>query len=142
VKTARRNVAVAVSFSEKACLLATAAVWLVAPFDLCADARFLYHSDTRQDIDTPTQRAIILYDQGWEDMVLQANYEGPAEDFGWLIPVPGLPEVRQGSMRCFNDLSRLTQEPQWLEEAADISISSGPDGFNASLIKAVEIKIN
>src|SRR6266702_724319 len=139
MKTARRSVAVGISFSEKACLLATAAIWLVAPFDLRADARFLSHSDTRQDIDTPTQRAIILYDQ-WEDMLLQAKYEGLAEDFGWLIPVPGLPEVRQGSMRCFNDLSQLTQEAQWLEEAADISISSGPDGFNASLIKAVEIK--
>ena len=62
-----------------------------------------------KDINEPTQKAIILHDAGQEDLILQVKYEGPAEEFGWLIPVPGLPTVRKGSMDCFYELSKLTQ---------------------------------
>jgi hypothetical protein len=44
----------------------------------------------QKDINEPTQKAILLHDKGREDLVLQVKYEGPAQDFGWLIPVPGL----------------------------------------------------
>lgn len=75
-----------------------------------ADGCFVFVWNKDKDINEPTQKAIILYDKGREDLILQVKYEGPAEDFGWLIPVPGLPEVRKGSMDCFYELSRLTQE--------------------------------
>ncbi|HUD48510.1 MAG TPA: DUF2330 domain-containing protein [Candidatus Baltobacteraceae bacterium] len=74
-----------------------------------ADGCFVFHWNKQKDINEPTQKAIILYDQGQEDMVLQVKYEGPAEEFGWLIPVPGLPEVSNGSMDCFYELSEMTQ---------------------------------
>jgi len=99
---------------------------------------FLFTRASPGNIAEPTQKAIILYDQGREDLILQAKYEGPARDFGWLIPVPGLPEVRQGAMDCFHDLSRLTQEPLWPEEFDERSLLSSDGG--ASRIKAVEIK--
>jgi hypothetical protein len=74
------------------------------------DGCFVFTWNKQKDINEPTQKAILLYDQGREDLVLQVKYEGPAEDFGWLIPVPALPEVRKGSMDYFYELSRLTQE--------------------------------
>jgi Uncharacterized protein conserved in bacteria (DUF2330)/HEAT repeats len=74
------------------------------------DGCFVFRWNKEKDINEPTQKAIILHDQNREDLVLQVKYEGPAEDFGWLIPVPGQPEVRKGSMEPFYELSKLTQE--------------------------------
>ena len=54
-------------------------------------------------------KAIIVHDAGREDLLLQAKYEGPLEEFGWLIPVPVLPTVEKGSMEAFYELSQLTQ---------------------------------
>ena len=66
--------------------------------------------DKHKDINEPTQKAIIVYDAGHEDLVLQVKYEGPVDEFGWLIPVPNLPTVQKGSMKCFYELSRYTQQ--------------------------------
>ena len=90
------------------CLTAVAGAWLLGIGHARADGCFVFHWNKQKDINEPTQKAIILHDKGREDMVLQVKYEGPAEEFGWLIPVPGLPEVRKGSMDCFYELSRLT----------------------------------
>jgi len=80
-----------------------------------ADGVFVFTWNKQIDINEPTQKAIILYDQGREDLVLQVKYEGPAKEFGWLVPVPGLPEVKKGSMDCFYELSALTQKALALE---------------------------
>jgi HEAT repeat protein len=63
-----------------------------------------------KDINEPTQKAIMVYDAGREDLILQVKYNGPVEQFGWLVPVPSLPTVQQGSMKSFYALSRYTQE--------------------------------
>jgi hypothetical protein len=65
---------------------------------LLADGCFVFRWDKKIDINEPTQKAIIVYDAGREDLLLQVKYEGPLEDFGWLIPVPALPTVQWGSM--------------------------------------------
>ncbi len=57
--------------------------------------------DKHKDINEPTQKAILVYDAGREDLILQVKYEGPVDEFGWLIPVPNLPTVQKGSMKCF-----------------------------------------
>jgi hypothetical protein len=79
------------------CLAGIAGAWLVGTCNADADGCFVFHWNKGKDINEPTQKVIILHDNGREDMVLQVKYEGPTEDFGWLIPVPGLPEVRKGS---------------------------------------------
>jgi hypothetical protein len=63
-----------------------------------------------RDINEPTQKAILLYDAGREDMILQVRYEGPVTQFGWLIPVPSRPEIAAASIASFYELSRFTQE--------------------------------
>src|SRR5580693_7641723 len=63
--------------------------------------------DKHKDINEPTQKAIIVYDAGREDLILQVKYEGSVDEFGWLVPVPNLPEVKEGSMKCFYELSKL-----------------------------------
>jgi len=124
------------SWSRKVWLAGIAGAWLLLICNADADGCFVFHWNKQIDINEPTQKAIILHDKGQEDMVLQVKYEGPAEDFGWLIPVPGLPEVRKGSMDCFYEVSRLTQ--QRFEVAATLSMSRGK-GEDAG-VKVIEVK--
>lgn len=74
-----------------------------------ADGCFVFKWDKKIDINEPTQKAVILYDAGREDMLLQVKYEGPLQEFGWLVPVPTVPKVERGSMDAFYELSELTQ---------------------------------
>lgn len=87
--------------------LATVAHLSVAP--AMADGCFVFKWDKKIDINEPTQKAVILYDGGREDILLQVKYEGPLKQFGWLVPVPSVPKVERGSMDAFYELSDLTQ---------------------------------
>lgn len=125
-------------FITKACLAALTA-WLLAAGSARADGCFVFVWDKQTDINEPTQKAILLHDQGREELVLQVKYDGPAEEFGWLVPVPGLPQVSKGSMEGFYELSRLTQE-HWPERhlvyQGMMSNGAGP----AEPVKVIEIK--
>lgn len=122
------------------CWLVIVGAWLSGAADALADGCFIFHWDKQKDINEPTQKAIILHDNGREDLVLQVKYEGPAEEFGWLVPVPSLPDVRKGSMDCFYELSKLTQQTQ---QVARMGISAGPgshteyDSVNINKIETV-----
>ena len=89
------------------------AIVLFVPSKAAADGGFVMPKfvwDKHKDINEPTQKAILVYDGGQEDMVLQVKYGGPVDEFGWLIPVPNLPKVQEGSMKCFYELSQFTQQ--------------------------------
>src|SRR6266436_8960776 len=110
MKTTDWRVAVRGRLQRRASSLLIAAIVMFATASTYGDGCFVFRWNKEKDINEPTQKAIILHDQNREDLILQVKYEGPAEDFGWLIPVPGQPEVRKGSMEPFYELSRLTQE--------------------------------
>ena len=103
--------------------------------------------DKHRDINEPTQKAILLYDSGQEDMILQVKYDGPVDQFGWLVPVPSKPSVQPGSMESFYALSRYTQEhwepstPTTRGEAMDNASALGSAGGPPpEPVKVVEIK--
>jgi HEAT repeat protein len=74
-----------------------------------ADGCFVFKWNKSIDINEPTQKAIICFDSGHEHLLLQVKYEGPLEEFGWLIPTPSFPKVEKGRMEPFYELSQLTQ---------------------------------
>jgi hypothetical protein len=67
-------------------LLLLSAGWLARPL-AHADGCFVFKWNKEIDINEPTQKAIIVHDAGREDLLIQVKYEGPLEEFGWLIPV-------------------------------------------------------
>ncbi len=65
---------------------------------------------------TPRQRAAILRtDDGRERLILEPAYRGPAAEFAWIIPVPGLP--------------------------AGTDLEVGPPGFVEGMLRATEPRI-
>ncbi len=56
------------------------------------------------------QKAVVFYEAATqtETMVVGINYEGTAQDFGWLIPTPNLPTVERGSQNLFANVAAIT----------------------------------
>jgi HEAT repeat protein len=101
--------------------------------------------DKHKDINEPTQKAIIVYDNGREDLILQVKYEGPVSEFGWLVPVPNLPTVQKGSMECFYELSQFTQRhfewpyPSGSTQKTTLGVNDGERNSEPP-VKVIEIK--
>lgn len=99
--------------SSKRRVLRSAVVLLVVlaatPAVARADGCFVWRKGA--DINEPTQKALVFGDGQNETIVLQVRYDGPAEDFAWIVPVPSRPRV--DALReeddPFPELSRRTQ---------------------------------
>jgi hypothetical protein len=111
----------------------------LALLPVLADGCFVFRWNKNIDINEPTQKAIIVHDAGREDLLLQVKYEGPLEQFGWLIPVPSLPTVEKGSMQPFYELSQLTQR-QWGESHGVVPLSAATRGAREDAVNVIEIK--
>jgi hypothetical protein len=62
-----------------------------------------------RDIDEPNQLAMIVFDDMVEKIIFQIDYEGDAEDFAWVIPVPGYPKLFSVKDEIFYELYQLTK---------------------------------
>src|SRR6266705_3265420 len=112
--------------------------WIISP-SARADGCFVFKWNKVIDINEPTQKAIIVHDAGREDLLLQVKYEGPLEEFGWLIPVPSLPKVEKGSMEPFYELSQLTQR-RLGEATKALPLSAEGGRGRGEAVKVIEIK--
>ena len=92
-----------------ATLLAIVAL-LATSAPVYADGGFFkkWRPDVDKDISEPVQKAIILYQDGREDLILQVKYEGDVEEFAWVIPVPGYPDINVSEPLLFTELAYLT----------------------------------
>jgi len=104
-----------------------------------ADGCFVFKWNKSIDINEPTQKAIIVHDAGRENMLLQVRYEGPLQEFGWLIPVPSVPVVEKGSMEPFYEVSQLTQRDMAWRGGATLG-GRGGKGIENDGVKVVEVK--
>ena len=62
-----------------------------------------------RDIYEPNQLAMIVFDDMVEKIIFQVNYYGAAEDFAWVIPVPGYPKLFPVEDEIFYELYQLTK---------------------------------
>ena len=145
-----RNIGKSFPFALRSLLVAVFFAGLGSLTKVEADGMFVapkFVWDKHKDINEPTQKAILVYDAGREDLILQVKYEGPVTEFGWLVPVPNLPTVQKGSMKCFYELSQYTQrhfETAWQHNQTK-SMSLGVAGIDSAgksepPVKVIEIK--
>ena len=46
---------------------------------------------------------------GWEDLVISVRYEGAPGEFGWIVPVPSVPDLFAEDQELFELLRRATE---------------------------------
>ncbi|HEY55013.1 MAG TPA: DUF2330 domain-containing protein [Dehalococcoidia bacterium] len=94
----------------KICLAAALAIvlLLIPATPALADGGF-FVLDPSRDIYQPAQKAIILYENNRETLILQVKYEGDADEFAWVIPVPNYPDVDVAEPELFRELAELTE---------------------------------
>ncbi|MDD3887744.1 MAG: DUF2330 domain-containing protein [Patescibacteria group bacterium] len=82
------------------------ALFFILPFVVSADGGIIPPPNyyVRED----SQKAVIVYDQGMETLILSVEFSGDAKQFGWLIPTPARPEVSKSSDELFKSLEDLT----------------------------------
>lgn len=107
-----------------------------------ADGCFVFKWNKDIDINEPVQKAIVSFDSGREHLLLQVKYQGPLDEFGWLIPTPSLPQVEKGTMEPFYELSQLTQRHFGTPGAETHRGMLGPAsaGGEPERVKVIEIK--
>lgn len=84
------------------------AIFYLAPTSL-ADGGFF--TQLYRDIYEPNQLAMIVFDDMVEKIIFQIDYQGDAEDFAWVVPVPGYPKLFSVEDDIFYELHQLTQPP-------------------------------
>ena len=82
---------------------------ILHPVPSFADGVFVWRNE-RADIREPEQKALVLFDRGLQDLVLEVRYEGAVSDFGWIVPLPSRPRMRPDDPKIFEELSRRTQD--------------------------------
>jgi len=79
----------------------------MTPTLVLADGGFfpdsMYH-----DLYETAQRAVILYGNSTECLILSVNFESDAENFAWVIPLPDKPEIAVTDPELFFELSDFT----------------------------------
>jgi len=89
-------------------LIFIVAIFYLAPISLADGGLF---TQLYRDIYEPNQLAMIVFDDMVEKIIFQVDYEGDAEDFAWVIPVPGYPKLFSVEDDIFYELHKLTQPP-------------------------------
>lgn len=105
-----------------------------------ADGIFVWRLQD-QDIREPQQKAFIIHDQGWEDLVLSVKYEGAAADFGWIVPLPAKPEMEAVDGAIFEALSKATQSPRFGRSRSETYLSLAVDAAVAPTVTTARVGI-
>ena len=83
-----------------------------------------FFNDIGQDIYQPSQKAVIFFADGREDLILSVRYEGNADEFAWVIPVPARPSVEVADPEIFWELADLTR----------VHVVSGSKGLSPGMV--------
>ncbi len=96
------------------CVLQTACGWLVClaavvPAAL-ADGVYISEQAVKTKPAIPQQRALIVFGDGRETLIIESMLDGDGQSFGWIIPVPAVPtKVETSTPGVLATLSRNLQ---------------------------------
>ena len=84
--------------------------------------------------ESPNQRALIVFDKNRETLVVQVKYQGDAEKFSWVLPVPSIPEensITTVSDSIFTHLHDRTQPKLYIYSTRNYGKGSMDAGSNS-----------
>ena len=58
------------------------------------------------------QKAVIVFENNTETLILSTSFQGSAKDFAWIVPTPAKPQVDKGPVNIFEALDKLTEVSQ------------------------------
>ncbi len=87
-----------------------------------------------------SQKAVIVYDQGVETLILSVEFSGDAKQFGWIIPTPARPEVSKSSDELFKSLEDLTGSTVVYDQT--YGLGSAPEAMKESVTVLERKKID
>ena len=76
----------------------------------------------------------IIFSQngdGTVTAIIEIQYEGPPENFSWVLPVPGVPDVAVSSTVALDRLQQVTNPQYFLQTSFDDSCDFDGDGSGA-----------
>lgn len=89
--------------------LAVASISLGAPSDASACGGLFCSGSGPQQVNQAAERIIFSkHADGTVTAIVQILYQGPTDRFGWILPVPGIPEVDVSSDAAFTTLQTAT----------------------------------
>ncbi len=105
-------------------------VLLTAPTDVCGCGAVI---PLDGDAEIAKEIALIRWDDGVEDIVMQLNVEGNSKEAAWILPVPAPATVKLGHPELFETLDELTkpivqQVYQFLPRGFSFGAGAAPPG--------------
>src|SRR5476649_2413667 len=70
-------------------------------------------------MDQSGEKIIFAVDKGRVTCYVQILYKGKAQDFSWILPVPGIPQLHTGSDEVFRRLEPATTPRFTLERKVE-----------------------
>ena len=91
-----------------AALLATSLLAYPSDADACGG----FFCNTGQPVNQVGEHILFAIEEGVVTAHIQIQYQGPAERFSWVLPLPSLPELGVGTDELFTQLRSRT-DPQF-----------------------------
>ncbi|MCK5510186.1 DUF2330 domain-containing protein [Candidatus Parcubacteria bacterium] len=124
----------------KKIIIAVILAFLIFPLQkLEADGVFIPYRG--EDLWEPSQTALIVFDEGVEDLYLRVNYEGDVSKFVWIVPTPTLPDAEQANEKLFYELHEITKPKVTYNEKGNKSNWLMDNDFNQGVVVHSQEKI-
>ncbi len=93
-------------------LLFLISAFISSPAFTFADGGFFVgepYIDIGNPLTEPGQQAVLLFESGKEQLIIQAKSSGDVPDFAWVIPVPAYPEIKEADADIFSELNLISR---------------------------------
>ncbi len=94
-------------------------------------------------INEPEQKAVVLYRNGIEDLIISPRFDGPAARFAWIIPVPSRPKVDKVAGALFHEIVGIVSPPRKFKAmgTAGIARTAGVAVLERKQVGAYEVAV-
>jgi hypothetical protein len=116
------------------------------PLTIFADGMVVPPIQYKGSLNETAQEAILIFHKGTEqqpssqDMILKITVQGETKDFGWVVPLPSVPDTGKADAAMFQELHDYVQARQPRRPKATPSFKNGLDQKSESAPAAVVIK--